>query len=82
MELFFNVDKAEPADQDLPWNKRKRRDDADMGHTHTLCRLHQVPDLSRNQPDGNHGPPQGTADEQQSSAGATLDRQKDVGKAT
>ena len=55
-----------------------------MGCAHTLSasRLHQVPDQGRNQPDGNHGPPQGTTDEQQPLAGAALARQKDAGKAT
>ena len=78
------MDKAEPADQNLPWDKRKRRDDADMGRAHTLPagRLHQVPDQGRNQPDGDHGTRQGAPDGQQPSAGAALARQKDAGKAT
>ena len=56
--------------------------DMDRAHTHSAGCQHQVPDQGRNQPDGNHNPPQGTTDEQQPLAGAALARQKNAGKAT
>ncbi len=70
----LQVDKAEPPDQDLPGDKRERRDGAGMGCARPFPagRLHKVPGQGQNQPIGDQGSAQGAPDGQKPSDGVAL----------
>ncbi len=80
----LQVDQAEPSDQDLPWDKRERSDDADMGRARALPagRLHQVPGQGQDQPGGDHRQAPGAPDGEKQSAGTAFIGSKDACKAS